>query len=481
MTSSSNCDEAAGRFVSKAEAVLKSHPCRNGAVGISRAPAVVDVMGGIGEDSGALVLTATAALCFHAAAWRTDDDRISVRFIDEVDDAAARDFSLPTACLRPEAEAADEIIARCRDGGCEEIAPGLLTLHQASLAGMLPPIEGGLCLVVQHDFPDHADLGRQTAHAAAVICAVFKSFALQPDRLAQSRVCAEAIARLTGLYQRRKAMTSLCGQAEGVLLQLRFHSHPLCETLDLPDGVIVKALATRLARPTTRQRLIETRTCSEMGHRMILYLQEEDGQRADPKESRLSAVTPAEFVTRYRDRMPSKITRKDFMAQFGAVRGLEDGDINPRGIYKVRSRAEHHIYENQRVHEFVASIIRARRNNDAKALENVGDLMYASHWSHSQRCGIGGVETDRLLNAIRKHGQAAGLLGAKVTSGGEGGEMVVLLRDDEQAHRTLDDLISQAKAESRQPVWLHDGALPGAEFFQAPSLAGGVVDSAGAL
>ena len=182
-------------------------------------------------------------------------------------------------------------------------------------------------------------------------------------------------------------------------------------SLDLPDGVIVKPLATKLARPTTLQRLIETRTCSEMGHRLIMQLQREDGQNPNPASTRLASITPGEYVAKYRDRMPSKITLKAYTDRFGGLRGLNDGDANAKGIYKIRSRAEHHIYEHSRVRDFVASINRARRADTARSLKAAGDLMYASHWSHSQRCGIGGVESDRLATAIRGHGEQAGLFG----------------------------------------------------------------------
>ena len=477
MTSPSDLAEAASRFVTKTEAVLRSHPCAGGSVAIARAPAVVDVMGGIGEDSGALVLTATAALSFHAAAWRTADDQFRIRFISQADGGTIRDHAIPASNLDPEENTAQQIIARCREEGAEEIAPSLLVLREALADGFVPKLEGGLCLVVENDFPDDADLGRDVAQAAAVIDAITKLFVIEPDRLAQSRICAQAINQLTGLFQQRKAMTSLCGPAEGVLLQLRFHPHLLCETLDLPDGVIVKALATRLARPTTRQRLIETRTCSEMGHRLIMQLQEEDGQSPNPSSTRLASITPGEYVAKYRDRMPSKITRKAFVTRFGNLRGLEDGAVNAKGIYKIRSRAEHHIYENRRVHDFVTSINRARRADAAQSLKAAGELMYASHWSHSQRCGIGGVETDRLVNAIRRRGPEAGLFGAKVTAGGEGGELVLLMLNNERSHAALQQVVSEEKAETRQPVRVYDGALPGAEYFQAP----GLVDSAGAV
>jgi len=477
MTSPPDFAEVASRFVTRTEAVLRAHPCAGGAVAYSRAPAVVDVMGGIGEDSGALVLTATAALSFHAAAWRTSGKQLHMRFISQATGDAGRDHAMPMSILCPKGTTAQQIIARCREAGAEAITPSLLVLREALANDFMPSQEAGLCLVVENDFPEDADLGRHMTQAAAVIDVITKLFAIKSDRLIQSRICAEAIHRLTGLYQRRKAMTSLCGPAEGVLLQLRFDPHPLCVTLDLPEGVIVKALATRLARPTTRQRLIETRTCSEMGHRLIMRLQEEDGQSQHPSAARLASITPGEYVARYRDRMPSKITHDAFVNRFGILRGLEDGHVNPKGIYKIRSRAEHHIYENRRVHDFVTSINRARRADRAQSLQIAGELMYASHWSHSQRCGIGGVETDRLVNAIRGHGPAAGLFGAKVTAGGEGGELVLLMLNDEHAHAALEQVASQARTETRQPVRVYDGALPGAESFQAP----GMVDPAGAV
>ena len=477
MSSPSDFAEAAARFVTKTGTVLQAHPCAGGSVAFSRAPAVVDVMGGIGEGSGALVLTATAALSFHAAAWRTADDQFRLRFITQADGGAPRDHAMPLSILRPDATTAEQIIAHCREQDAEEIAPSLLVLREALADGFMPGLNGGLCLVVENDFPSETDLGRHSAQAAAVIDAITKLFDLEPSRLVQSRICAAAIMRLTGLFQQRKAMTSLCGPAEGVLLQLRFHPQLLCETLDLPEGVIVKAMATRLARPTTRQRLIETQTCSEMGHRLIMQIQKEDGQSPNPSSTRLASITPGEYVAKYRDRMPSKITRKAFMERFGTLRGLEDGDVNPKGIYKIRSRTEHHIYENRRVHDFVTSINRARRADATHSLSAAGELMYASHWSHSQRCGIGGVETDRLANAIRRHGPAAGLFGAKVTAGGEGGEMVLLMHRHQDAHSALEQVVSKERAETRQPIRVYDGALPGAESFQAP----GLLDSAGAV
>jgi len=96
--------------------------------------------------------------------------------------------------------------------------------------------------------------------------------------------------------------------------------------------------------------------------------------------------------------------------------------------------------------------------------------MYASHWSHSQRCGIGGVEPDLLTSAIRKQAPSAGLYGAKVTAGGAGGEMVLLMRDTPQAKAALADAIAKAENAGSRKIHIWAGSLPGAEHFDAPAL-----------
>ena len=470
MASDSDFNGSVSRFIAHVEIVSRKCPGSGNTVGVARAPAIVDVMGGIGEDSGALVLTATLAPSYHVAAWRTGDDRVRVCFTSEESDGAPREIDLPLSEVAGADEAAAAILDRCRQAPWA--VTSLLTVHRALARGVLPGLDGGLCLVVHTDFPEAADLGRRSAQAAATIDAVCKLFGREPDRLSQGHVCADAIMQETGLYHLRRSMTALCARSERALLQLRFHPNVLCEQLEMPEDVIIQAVATRLTRPTTLQRLIETRTCSEMGHRMIMDLQRQDGVTIDPNSNRLSSVTPAEFVERFRDRMPSKITRDAFVGRFGAIRGLDGNDANPKGVYKIRSRAEHHIYENRRVHDFATSMVRARRSRGNAALVAAGELMYASHWSHSQRCGIGGVETDRLVTLIRGQGPDAGLFGAKVTAGGEGGELVVLMRGDERAHAALADAVSKAESASQRAVHVFGGSLPGAVSFQAPDLSG---------
>ncbi len=446
-------------------------PRGDGPAAVARCPAVADVMGGIGEDGGALVLTATLAKSILVACWPTRSPGLQLRWLTEEGQGPVRDGFLPVDAVFGNGCDATSLLARCKETACDWAAASVLTLQQAVATERIPRPIGGLAMLLQTDFPTDADFARPWVQAAATIDAACKALGGLTDRLRQSQICAAAVEHITGLYAMRFPMTALCGPTKGALLQLRFHPQVLCQPMELPPDVVIMAVRTRLTRPVTRQRLIETRTCAEMGRRMISELQRSEGMRVDEASIRLAAITPAEYVDRYRDRLPQKITGGAFTVRFGTLRGL-NGKPDQREVYKVRSRAEHYIYENRRVHEFVTDLVRARRSHPVEALSHAGELMYASHWSHSQRCGIGGVEPDQIVTCIRKRGPQNGLYGAKVTGGGEGGELVVLMRDDARSHQALSEAIAAAQAAGHRPITTFNSSTGGAEDFRLSSVEG---------
>ncbi|RIK68773.1 MAG: hypothetical protein DCC66_09755 [Planctomycetota bacterium] len=458
--------QSTDRLASLLKSALAQRPA-TGEPAITKAPGVIDVMGGIGEDSGSLVITSTAGVSFTVALWATAEPNLAVRFCSEGGEATPRDFVLPLDGLL--STAPEAIISDTQNASAEWAAPVLLAIRHAIAHGGFARPAGGFAALVLTDFPPDADLGRHAALSTAVIDAFCRLLAAPHERLEKAALAADAVLALTGIPAQRIALTALAGPADGSLLQIQFHPQPKLDPLPLPPCIAVAAARTFLTRPTTPERLIETRACTAMSQLLIAELQRADGV-ATPAH-RLAAIDPTEYVERFRDRLPSKMTGRAFLEKFGELRGV-NGCVVPADTYKVRSRAEHHIYENRRVHDFASLITRAKRTNSSEALAAAGGLMYASHWSYSQRCGIGGVETDRLVSAIRKQGAAVGLFGAKVTGGGHGGEVVVLKRADDTARSALATAVREAQAASNRTIHTFRGALPGAEFFNpAPTAA----------
>lgn len=443
------CADTVSRFDSLLNEQTQKRAVDPANVSTAAMPGIIDVMGGIGEDAGSLVLTAPVGHTIRAAAWPSNDNKITVA----LHAAPAHELvSIPANAIASD-DGAEVIRKQCRNEKADWAAPLFFAIARAAADGHIPDIHNGLHILIADGSPEFADVGRNHVRVATALAACCADGLDHPKRMSFAAICADAIDSFSAIRAVRTPLTALTHAPAAPLMQLRF-SQPqtLCEPLAMPEGVAIRGLITRLARPTTHQRMVETRTCSEMGHRLILDILRQDGIPFDAANHRLASITPPEFVERYRDRMPSRITRDAFVKQFGTVRGLDDSFANPKGIYKIRSRAEHHIYENKRVHDFVTLIARARRTGGDAALIAAGELMYASHWSHSQRCGIGGVEADRLVKLIRDQGEAVGLYGAKVTGGGLGGELVVLMRNDETANAALHRAVELARSEFKQDV-----------------------------
>lgn len=442
----------------------------NGRIAMAQAPGAVDVMGGLCEDRGSLVLTTTLALAIRAVVWETGGSDVRLLLDGPATKGVAKEFSIPFSGLAATDSHSEGLSEHCRSAKAEWAAPGCLVIQRAILDQAIPRPAAGLTILLQSDFPADADLGRPCATATAVLDGLCKLYGRTIEPWKRATLASEAAMPLSGLRRVRAAMTAFCGKGDGALMKMRFRPQPECEPLILPTGVAMAVVRTQLSRPTTRERLLETRVCAEMGEKMIHGLRTRDGMAPEKAQALLATISPSDYVENYRNRLPLKISGKAFTASFGAFHGL-DGDANGKAIYKVRSRLEHHIYENQRVQEFVSFIALARRTGAASALIEAGERMYASHWSYSQRCGIGGAEADLITQLVRRRGAAEGLFGAKVTGGGAGGEVVVLMRNDERARAALAEAVQEATKSTNRLIDTHQGSLCGAEAYKPPDLA----------
>ena len=148
--------------------------------------------------------------------------------------------------------------------------------------------------------------------------------------------------------------------------------------------------------------------------------------------------------------------------------------VEPETVYKIRSRTEHHIYENQRSQQFVNLLLRAAQAPQAHWLRAAGQLMNSSHWSYGQRCGLGTIETDLLVNLLQKRGLEQGIFGARISGAGAGGMVTVMTSNDQRARRTVAEVVDQYQARTGYKPTLYEPGGCGARQWgvhrvQAPS------------
>jgi L-arabinokinase len=88
--------------------------------------------------------------------------------------------------------------------------------------------------------------------------------------------------------------------------------------------------------------------------------------------------------------------------------------------------------------------------------------MYSSHWSYGQRCGLGSVETDLLVNRLRQQGVARGIYGARVSGGGAGGMVTVFCADSAAAREAMDRVLDDYRARTGLDPVIHETGGEGA-------------------
>lgn len=147
--------------------------------------------------------------------------------------------------------------------------------------------------------------------------------------------------------------------------------------------------------------------------------------------------------------LPAKLSGKDFLKNYISIDPVTK--INPDTSYDIRTCTGHPVYENNRVRMFrslLQTYPQQQTSEQLKTLTEMGNLMYAAHESYS-RCGLGSDRTDEIVTLAKK---SPGTYGAKITGGGQGGT-VCLLTDTagKQAAKALHQYL--CKKYNQSLVW----------------------------
>jgi galactokinase len=203
------------------------------------------------------------------------------------------------------------------------------------------------------------------------------------------------------------------------------------------------------------------RAASMMGQLLIDRIIRHESDANAGWDGRLARISVSEYVSRFRDRVPTRMKGSEFIERFGSEISWA-GEIEPRFVYKVRSRTEHHLYEHSRASQFVEALAGGARTSDRAALSDAGECMYASHWSYGQRCGLGSVEADILVNLIREYGEDRDIFGVRMGGRGCGGVLTAMIRSTERAHAALDQAVRAYESRTGLSVMRLEGAGTGA-------------------
>ncbi len=429
---------------------------------IARSNGTLDVMGGIAEYTGGLTLSIPTEDVVLVAAFPRDDQSLRIVTLggagsdgnghkDELEWPLARFYGEDGAVARSGA-----VRELCGEIGCS-VKLAVLSIVYGLLDGSLVShMGGGFTIVVESGIRGDVD-SRQIASVQAATLDVLLQALKQEMAISQRAViCRRAQNMIVGCPVGISTHAAPLFGQPGCLLPVTCRPFEVSEPLALPESVTFVGIDCGARHATANDKYIHARTTTLMGREIIRRLIANNNGGAN-WQGYLASVSISDYVDHFRDKLPTKLKGSLFLERFGELED-EFAAISASSVYKVRSRAEHHIYEDDRVRQFVERLTRANRIGDEKAVVEAGELMYASHWSYGQRCGLGSIETDLLVNLIRAQGLEKGIYGARISGSGAGGTVVVMLKNTAEAFQAVESAMSAYNEKTNRVATLQKAA-----------------------
>ena len=429
---------------------------------IARAPGRLDVMGGIADYSGSVVMEGTLARAVVAGFQKRNDRQIRLRSLGVESDGLETDFRMSLDQFYEDGKLVEYPKA------CNLLRHDPKTAWAAYVAGaffvllkeeVISDLEKGGNIGIRSDVPLGAGVSSSAALEVAALCGLTAAYGLRLDGLKLATL-AQKVENLVvgapcGIMDQ---VTSTLGE-EGKLLALKCQPHEILKNVSIPSGFEVIGINSNVKHSVGGSKYTGARIGAFMGHKIIFDHLKSQGVNHDPFNGYLTNITPPEYVRNYRGLLPSSLSGKRFLDRYGPTVDTVTR-VDPKKNYMVRSRAEHPIYENHRVGRFIEFVEKAGREDPTRNLVDAGNLMYGSHWSYGTRCGLGSPETDLLVRLVRRTGKKMGLHGAKITGGGSGGTVAVLTTQGKEA--VIEEVCSEYHKQRGIKPEIFLGTSPGA-------------------
>ena len=226
----------------------------------------------------------------------------------------------------------------------------------------------------------------------------------------------------------------------GKLLPIVCQPDLIQTSIPLPDDVHFLGIDSGVRHSVGGSSYSDVRCAAFMGYTLIA--QELGASRKDiskaidrndfsqlPFKGYLCNISVSEFEARWKNKLPPSLSGKDFVSKYGSSIDRVTS-IDETKHYNIMACVQHPIYENERVDRFMQLLIKTNESTSSSESTTaaIGELMYQSHESYSS-VGLGSDRTDEIVRFAKELSPV--IYGAKITGGGSGGTVCILTRGAE--------------------------------------------------
>jgi L-arabinokinase len=435
-----------------------------GSVFVARAPGRLDVMGGIADYSGALVLQWPIREATRVALLPWPERGLSITSIGH---GIERHCEVPLDLVADAHRPYDDVRAWFARDPARHWAAYVAGVFHVLSREQGVQFGNGAAILIESDVPEGKGVSSSAAIEAATMEAVVEAWGVPIEPRIRAVRCQQVENLIVGApCGVMDQMASICGEA-GSLMALLCQPAEFQGSVRLPDGLGVWGIDSGIRHAVTGADYGAVRIGAFMGYRILAALAglrvtpgQRDGhvQIEDPRWGGYLANVGTESFRRYEPGIPEALDGEAFLAHYGGTTDLVTR-VDPARRYAVRTPTAHPIYEHERVTEWARRLTASGTATAALDAARLGALMYESHASYSA-CGLGSDGTDRLVSLARAAGSARGIYGAKITGGGSGGTVAVLA--DASAGDTVRAIAREYAGETGRDAYVFDSTSPGA-------------------
>lgn len=255
------------------------------------------------------------------------------------------------------------------------------------------------------------------------------------------------------------------------LLPLICQPHQVDKPISIPRGINFSGIDSGVRHAVSGASYSDVRTAAFMSYTIIALnegasVEELDEARTSGKWSKLpykgflANIPVAVFEEKCISLLPTEISGKDFLFQYKISIDTVT-QIDEDKTYKPLVCGSHPVYENARVNEF-KNLLKSFKKQDDKeiSLQQMGNLMLQSHESYSG-VGLGNEFTDKIIELVRDAGADSGVFGARVSGGGNGGTVCVLSYGKE-GKEAVKEIYLKYRQIKKQKLFFFSGSSHGA-------------------
>lgn len=427
-----NCEKFLSNFINhKTEPIDMNHQI-NEYFGLSNektystfAHGHLNVMGGIADYSGSLVIQSPISEKSSVAIRKTDDNLINIKSVSE---NKILKFTITTEKIKSlhhgDFEAAKQLFEK-EKWPAYIIGSVIILLWEQKIELT------GFEILTESNIPINTSISSSAPLVVATMKVLSEYYQLNLTGVELSKLAQKVENLIAGSScELMDHLGAYFGKLNH-LLPILCQPANLFESKPLPQNVFMMGIDSGIKPTKGEHDYRKIRTATFMGYSIMANKAGIDTQTIKeisrnelPFDGYLCNVRVPYYNAKFSKILPKIMLGSDFIKQYGDVYDY-DSTINPKTKYPILNATKHAIFENSRSEKFQKSFLSIEKTLSKKIpYKLMGNFMDESNKSYST-CGLGSEKTDQLVQ-MAYLARNKGVYGAKITGNGSGGTVAIL-------------------------------------------------------